>query len=122
MAQAILSPMLDDRPGHFCGDRILVELTEIVRSTLRAADRCYRFGGDEFVLLLPGTDADGLRPALDKLVNKIRAELESPEGPMTVSIGATDLGPDDTPNSWLARADQALYRAKQSGRDRVEIL
>lgn len=113
---------INDAYGHDSGDRILVELTEIIRATMRGDDRCYRFGGDEFVLLLSGTGADGLQPALNKLIERIRTELESPEGPMTVSIGATDLRAGDTPQSWLARADQALYRAKENGRDRVEFV
>jgi len=113
---------VNDRHGHDIGDRILVEFSEIIKATLRTSDRCYRFGGDEFVVLLPGTKREGLVVAVTKLRESIRAELESPDGPVTASIGATGLLPGDTVHAWLSRADRALYRAKAAGRDKAEIL
>ncbi|MFU8878365.1 MAG: GGDEF domain-containing protein, partial [Wenzhouxiangellaceae bacterium] len=106
---------VNDRHGHDTGDRILVEFAEIIQATLRTSDRCYRFGGDEFVVLLPGTRREGLVVAVTKLRERIRAELESPDGPVTASIGATGLLPGETVHAWLSRADRALYRAKAEG-------
>lgn len=110
---------VNDTHGHQMGDRVLVDFAQRVRQQLRLPDRLGRFGGEEFVLLLPETS---LEDAL-KVAQRIRASRRlSPDLPMcTVSIGvATYDAAGDTLNSLLARADAALYRAKDLGRNRVE--
>jgi diguanylate cyclase (GGDEF)-like protein len=113
---------INDRFGHEAGDRVLVAFAELLRERLRRVDRLYRFGGEEFVVLLPATDAAGLRALTETLRATSEARLETPDGAaVTVSIGATLARRDEHWSHWLGRADAALYRAKDAGRNRVEI-
>lgn len=112
---------INDRYGHEAGDRVLADFAAIVRGRLRKMDRLYRLGGEEFVLLLPATPLSALPSVLERLQEALRAELRSPGGPVTVSMGAAALHVDEAWSEWLARADAALYRAKHGGRDRFEI-
>lgn len=110
---------VNDTHGHLMGDRVLVDFAQRVRLQLRLPDRFGRFGGEEFVLLLPETP---LEDAV-KVAQRIRASRRlSPDLPLcTVSIGVAGYEvQSDTLNSMLARADAALYRAKDLGRNRVE--
>jgi diguanylate cyclase (GGDEF)-like protein len=116
-----LFKIINDTHGHEAGDRVLANFAAIVRGRLRKLDRLYRLGGEEFVLLLPSTPLNALPGVLERLQEALRAELRSPGGPVTVSIGAAALHADERWNEWLARADAALYRAKNAGRDRFEI-
>ena len=113
---------INDRFGHEAGDRVLVAFAELLRELLGGVGRLYRFGGEEFVLMLPATDAAGLRALTETLRATVEARLEAPDGAaVTVSIGATLLRPEEHWSHWLGRADAALYRAKHGGRNRVEI-
>jgi diguanylate cyclase len=112
---------VNDRFGHEAGDRVLADFARILRERLRKLDRIYRFGGEEFVLLLPVTPPSGLPTVLEKLQQAVREQLKGPGGPVTVSMGAASLHADETWSEWLARADAAMYRAKKAGRDRHEI-
>lgn len=112
---------VNDRFGHEAGDRVLADFAQILRGSLRKLDRLYRMGGEEFVLLLPATQRGGLPIVLDKLQQALREQLRGPGGAVTVSMGAASLHADETWSQWLARADAALYRAKNAGRDRHEI-
>lgn len=113
---------VNDEYGHAAGDRVLVDLAGILAESTRESDHGYRFGGEEFVLILQGVDAAGLESALNKLLERIRDRLKSPGGPVTVSIGATRVLSDDTVHSCFSRADQAMYKAKAGGRDRLVML
>lgn len=104
---------VNDRHGHDAGDRTLVSFTEILRAGLRQNDRLYRIGGEEFVLLVPDSCETGLKVLLEQVQALVRAGLRSPDGPVTVSIGAALLAADETSAQWLARADQAMYAAKR---------
>lgn len=123
---------VNDTWGHVAGDAVLREIAQRVESQVRASDVAARFGGEEFVVLLPGTDAG----AAAKLAERIRAAVAAtpitvPSGEpvtMTVSIGIADVSPrpDDEDlktlgDSLIARADVALYAAKSAGRDRVVV-
>jgi diguanylate cyclase len=111
---------VNDALGHEAGDRVLVELIGIVRGRLRKADGVYRFGGEEFVVLLPHTEAAPARTLLQDLHRLINDGLgEGTPVAVTVSIGGAPLRPDEDWSTWLGRADAAMYRAKQSGRNRV---
>lgn len=112
---------VNDSYGHDAGDRVLVALAALIRKSTRKPDRLFRFGGEEFVLLLPGTTLVGLQCAAEHLRSKIAAELEGPAGQVTSSLGCAVLGPDEDWTSWLARADAALYRAKAGGRNQVVV-
>lgn len=108
---------VNDRHGHEAGDRVLIAFADLIRESTREVDRLFRFGGEEFVLLLPGTDVVGLRCVTEKLRSKIATQLLGPSGPVTSSLGAATLRPDEDWQTWLARVDAALYRAKGDGRN-----
>lgn len=112
---------INDQYGHDAGDRVLVVFADLMRKSTRKVDRLFRFGGEEFVLLLPGAGVAELDTATSHLMDRIRAELKSPSGAVTCSMGAAALLPGEEWPLWLARADAAMYRAKQGGRNRVEI-
>lgn len=112
---------INDRHGHPAGDDVLCGLADVLRKTCRATDTPCRYGGDEFLLILPETDLRGAQGVADR----IRAQLEgrvfnrAPGLQCTVSAGAAEASlelPDI--DAWIQRADVALYRAKAQGRDR----
>lgn len=107
--------LANDRHGHGHGDRLLVELASTLRES-RAEDRAFRLGGDEFALLLPFTDLEGARTALER----VRAAAGARLGGTTVSAGVAELDMDaPSPDRLLQEADAALYEAKRRGRDVV---
>ena len=111
---------VNDRHGHDAGDQVLVDFVGIVNETMRESDSFYRYGGEEFALVMPGTSPEGIGPALEKLQAAIRERLRTPaDEPVTVSIGGAALNTDEDAGQWLSRADRALYAAKSAGRDRV---
>lgn len=112
---------INDKHGHGLGDEILVNLTRMVERNTRQSDQLFRFGGEEFVLLMPGVDHAGMEAVVQGLRQKIRATLRGPDGPVTASFGAALLDPSENWENWLKRADDALYQAKESGRDCVVI-
>lgn len=111
---------LNDQHGHEAGDEILIRLSQIVRNQTRENDRFYRYGGEEFVLLLPDTTLAGARIALVNLFNILERELTGPDGRVTSSFGLAQLQPSESVEDWLSRADQALFKAKRNGKDRIE--
>jgi diguanylate cyclase (GGDEF)-like protein len=115
---------INDTFGHPAGDAVLRGLGPAIRPALRASDLLGRYGGEEFVLLLPGTTLAQAAPVLERVRQQIEAmtigELKGRK--VTASIGAAELAPEDIGIAdLLARADEAVYRAKQSGRNRVEL-
>jgi diguanylate cyclase (GGDEF)-like protein/PAS domain S-box-containing protein len=116
---------VNDTHGHAVGDAVLQHLAELSRHRLRRVDLFGRLGGEEFGILLPGTDAAGARELAEGFRRYVAdTPLASSKGaiPMTVSIGVVTFESGDTaPDSILARADVALYRAKEAGRNRVEM-
>lgn len=112
---------VNDTFGHDAGDRVLRHIADTLLNSARATDFVARFGGEEFLLLLPETDAAGAAV----LAEKIRAAVEQSQAPdvgrITLSIGlATADAADAQPEAAVKRADLALYRAKAGGRNRVE--
>jgi diguanylate cyclase (GGDEF)-like protein len=112
---------VNDRHGHEVGDRVLVRLVEIARERLRKTDGLYRFGGEEFVVLLAHVGLVEARVALADLRERLNAGLGEVADAVTVSIGAAEQVRGEDWSGWLGRADAALYRAKQAGRNRVEV-
>jgi diguanylate cyclase (GGDEF)-like protein len=115
---------INDTYGHPAGDAVLRGLGPAIRKALRSTDLLGRYGGEELVLLLPGTTLEQSVPVLERLRQEIAAmqvaELNGKQ--VTASIGAAQLAPGETTIAQvLARADGALYRAKESGRNRVEL-
>jgi diguanylate cyclase len=112
---------VNDRHGHAVGDQVLADFAAIVRASTRRVDRFFRYGGEEFVLLLSPASSQSMRAIADKLVARIRSELRCRGEAVTVSIGAAGLRAGDDAGSWMARADASLYLAKRRGRNRAEI-
>lgn len=112
---------INDRFGHDEGDRVLQRFVEVVQASVRRTDRLYRYGGEEFVLLMPATDELGLQLAMSHLRSQIRTRLKVRDEAVTVSIGGAILRHGEGREAWFTRADEALYRAKQYGRNRLVI-
>ena len=116
---------VNDSHGHDIGDQVLQEFAERIRANIRSIDMACRFGGEEFVLVMPDTDmslAYRIGERLRQIIASAPFDVVSGEAPLdiTISIGVAALqGPEDTPDDILKRADQALYRAKRDGRNRV---
>jgi diguanylate cyclase (GGDEF)-like protein len=111
---------LNDQHGHESGDRALAMVGSIIGSAIRASDFAARFGGEEFLVLLPDTGRDAAMIVAEKLRSEIeRAELVG-IGPISASLGLAVL-PEDAgePDELLRKADRALYTAKESGRNRI---
>ena len=110
---------VNDSFGHLIGDEVLVLLARLMRSSFRFNDQLYRFGGEEFVVLMRCTNAADARAALERF-RKCVEDRDFPQvGTITVSIGYAPLLPDDTPGGAFDRADKAVYYAKAHGRNQV---
>lgn len=112
---------VNDACGHDAGDRVLVEFVQILTARLRRSDRLFRYGGEEFVLLLPGADSTSLAPLLEQLRGTIESRLRGGGHTVTASIGAALWLPGELHEQWLARADAAMYQAKRNGRNCVVV-
>ncbi len=117
--------LVNDSYGHRIGDRVLSDLADLMRRSIRTADFVGRYGGEEFLLILPNTDAAGA----SIVAERVRAHIEGT--PMhdtsgrtfktTVSLGAAEYCSGDDEDLLIGRADTALYRAKDLGRNRVVV-
>ena len=112
---------LNDEYGHEAGDLALEKFAGDVQDVLRANDGFYRMGGEEFVILFSGMDQAAARMALPDMHARLSGATKGPGGPLLLSAGAATLKPREGWSRWLARADDALYRAKASGRNRIEL-
>ena len=113
---------INDSFGHVVGDVVLSELCGSVREMLRPTDMIARYGGDEFVVVLPHTDLDGARAVSDRILARVRA-LTIPADDDTaircsISIGLAEFSHDDTGDDLFRRADERLYSAKRMGKNR----
>ncbi|WP_457567202.1 sensor domain-containing diguanylate cyclase [Desulfurobacterium sp.] len=110
---------VNDTYGHLMGDKVLREIAQTVKRNIRKPDSFGRYGGEEFLIILPETDISGGV----KFAEKIRKLIENHPFPIdrkiTISLGVTEYKYEDTIDTILARADRALYLAKESGRNRV---
>ncbi|WP_150621551.1 GGDEF domain-containing protein [Pandoraea horticolens] len=117
---------VNDTWGHAIGDRVIVELTLVLRATLRKGTVIGRLGGEEFAVLLPEADAQRAMQASERLLTAIgSASVPGPNGPVRISasIGISSLAVDDADfGTLLQRTDRALYAAKQAGRNRAAVL
>jgi diguanylate cyclase (GGDEF)-like protein/PAS domain S-box-containing protein len=115
---------INDTHGHEAGDTALITVAKTLSNCLRASDVVGRWGGDEFLAILPGITEGALAKASEKLrrlVAQSTVALDGTQIRVTISVGAAMVAPGDSPQSLLKRADQQLYAAKQSGRNRVSL-
>jgi diguanylate cyclase (GGDEF)-like protein len=117
--------LYNDTFGHLAGDDVLRRVASSIKSALRHSDTVYRYGGEEFVVLLPAQSVAEASAAMERVRSSVQAlGISNPNAPfdaLTISIGIAALLAGDDPGSWLARADQALYDAKTSGRNRIAV-
>ena len=114
---------VNDNYGHAAGDAALMQTARVLTEAVRGSDVVCRYGGEEFLILAPDTNIEGAAA----LAEKIRVAVSSRvfgDGErvfkLTLSVGAAELRSDESGNDMIARADEALYQAKQAGRNRVE--
>lgn len=115
---------LNDRLGHMVGDRVLKTVARVLKQRLRRTDFVGRYGGDEFLLVMAGTDAAGAASVLAEVRRDLAPLLEEygePDSRVTVSIGVADFPAHEDVAGLLEAADRALYRAKAEGKDRLAI-
>ncbi|GAA4416083.1 hypothetical protein GCM10023089_37710 [Quisquiliibacterium transsilvanicum] len=116
---------VNDRHGHGFGDQVIQALSATVTCSIRTSDFAFRYGGEEFVLLLPGLAMARALEVAERVRSGMRdSRRAAPDGSqpvVSVSVGVAQMQPGDTAETLFARADAALYRAKAAGRDRVEL-
>lgn len=114
---------VNDTYGHNIGDKTLVFLAEVLKTEFRN-DTCYRYGGEEFAILIHNITKENLIKRVESLMQKIRKSCLSHKGfviRLTISAGVARLQKDDTPESFFDRADAMLLKAKNSGKDKLEF-
>lgn len=114
---------LNDTYGHMAGDRVLETLGTLIKACLRSTDSAFRYGGEEFAIILPSTDAQGALMFADRIrINLCNHNVPvSPEATVSVtaSVGITEFKHGDDARTILGRADDALYKAKRAGKNRT---
>ncbi len=110
---------VNDTLGHEGGDRVLVAVAELLRNGVRGVDGVARWGGEEFVVVLPQVDRSGAAELAERLRRAVRDRRLA--GDVTVSCGVAEHQPPETADDLFTRADRAMYLAKAHGRDRVEV-
>jgi diguanylate cyclase len=115
---------INDNYGHLAGDKVLRLVSKVLSRNMRSADFIARFGGEEFVILMPSTSAEEGSKAIEKLriaISKSPFNFHGKPVTITMSFGIAETQTGDTAESVFERADNALYKAKQTGRNRVCI-
>jgi len=116
----------NDNYGHLEGDKVLVRFSQIIKSCLRANDSAYRYGGEEFTVILPETAGKEAETVAQRIRAALEAERFSPEKgkdvTITISIGVTEYQHREELSTFIQRADKAMYLSKQNGRNKVSIL
>lgn len=113
--------VINDRHGHDKGDDVLVQFAALVSVSTRKVDRFFRYGGEEFLLLVKGIGYSEAHALAEKIRHGTENALGTSFGKVTVSAGIAGLRVGESYEKWLGRADEALYRAKREGRNRVVV-
>lgn len=114
----------NDRFGHDAGDEVLAEIAVRLRGATRSEDVLVRYGGEEFLLLLPGASAELARDVGERMRDRVGAApvtVGDESLSVRISVGVAELSPGESPGALIRRADAALYAAKAAGRNRVEV-
>ncbi len=116
----------NDTYGHLEGDKVLVRLGQIIKVCLRTMDSAYRYGGEEFTIILPettGKEANNVAKRISASVESERFSTEAGEDfSITISIGVTEYFKEEQLSTFIHRADQAMYKSKAKGRNRISFL
>lgn len=116
----------NDGFGHLEGDKVLVRISQVIKSCLRKLDSAYRYGGEEFTVILPETSCEEALLVAERIRNVVRSEVFLPEDgkqiSITISVGATQYVENEELSAFIQRADKAMYLSKQKGRNRVTAL
>jgi diguanylate cyclase len=113
---------VNDSFGHVAGDKILIYIANVLKRTLRDGDKIFRYGGEEFAIVLNRVDDDTCKLITSRILDLLRENkliYKGHEIQVTASIGGTKYIKNDTPDKLIARADKALYRAKSTGKNRM---
>jgi diguanylate cyclase (GGDEF)-like protein len=110
---------VNDVFGHLIGDEVLILVARLMRSSFRSHDRVFRFGGEEFVVVLRCADHASAQAALERFRRNMESHDFPQVGQKTASVGFTQILPGDSPSAACERADQAVYHAKRNGRNQV---
>ncbi len=123
MADLDFFKQVNDNYGHLMGDKVLVSIAKLIRRSMRNEDLAGRFGGEEFILVLVGTDQAGGKIFAERLRQKTeQMKVSGIPSKITMSLGVTEFLPDDTSDDAIRRADEAMYMAKRAGRNQVVVL
>jgi diguanylate cyclase (GGDEF)-like protein len=109
--------LVNDKFGHLYGDEVLILIANLLQSSFRTQDRVFRFGGEEFVVLLRSTSVENARKIIERFRNNVAEHAFPQVGKVTVSVGFVSIGTQDAPVVILGHADRALYYAKSHGRN-----
>ncbi|MEE8601126.1 GGDEF domain-containing protein [Euzebya tangerina] len=112
---------INDSAGHDVGDEVIRDVASVLGSGIRSTDAAFRVGGEEFVVLLSDTCPDGGMVVAERLRETIEQGSRRLPFAVTISLGVAGLQPDDTPDTWLKRADESLYASKLAGRNQVSL-
>lgn len=112
---------INDHFGHPAGDQVLVELSQRVTGALRQGDMLARWGGEEFVVIMPHCGQSEALQLAEKIRVLVAGQPFAQVGPVTVSLGVAEFRPDELPADWFKRVDLALYAAKSGGRNTVRL-
>lgn len=112
---------VNDRHGHLIGDQVLTALSQMARRLTRDSDLVARWGGEEFIILMPNTAAPDAGEVAEKLRSSLASHPFAPVGTITASFGLAQYQPGESLDQWISRADSALYEAKQAGRNTVKL-
>jgi diguanylate cyclase (GGDEF)-like protein len=115
---------INDAYGHIAGDKILIYIAKILKKTLRDGDKVFRFGGEEFIVILNRANSNQCVTIAERIIKIISDNKLIYKGNnigVTVSVGATKLKVGDTPDGFISRADKALYKSKQSGKNKLTM-
>lgn len=110
---------INDRHGHGVGDQTLIDIVQLTRGCIREIDLLARWGGDEFMVLLPNTGREDALVVASKFQALMASEPICPHAPATMSFGLAEYQQDEQKESLMVRADRALYQAKQLGKDQI---
>ena len=110
---------VNDSYGHAAGDQVLIRLTEIISTRIRETDCLYRYGGEEFVVVLTGTSQDFAEKIAEEFRSLVEKNALFEEMNCTISLGLAEFDHGETGDNWLDRADAAMYQAKETGRNKV---